>query len=163
MLPLFILNHQTPNDNPPSYDSLKEGSDGTCSSSFAESSLLTQPVVPKPDENRDNKHPPQLHSMIPGPSSYSIHPGTTTGPSPVLYHYRNPLTQDTVVSLLPPDHPEMICLQSGEHITQTKFGILGKLHLYPQVNQELNTAPLVRHPCCGFLVSSWRRSLPLGS
>ncbi|KAJ4500429.1 hypothetical protein C8R41DRAFT_752049 [Lentinula lateritia] len=104
MLPLFILNHQTPNDNPPSYDSLKEGSDGT-----------------------DNKHPPQLHSMIPGPSSYSIHPGTTTGPSPVLYHYRNPLTQDTVVSLLPPDHPEMICLQSGEHITQTKFGILGIL------------------------------------
>ncbi|KAJ3866689.1 hypothetical protein EV359DRAFT_71665 [Lentinula novae-zelandiae] len=127
MLPLFILNHQTPNDNPPSYDSLKEGSDGTCSFSFAESSLLTQSVVPKPDENRDNKHPPQLHSMIPGPSSYSIHPGTTTGPSPVLYHYRNPLTQDTVVSLLPPDHPEMICLQSGEHITQTKFGILGIL------------------------------------
>ncbi|KAJ4493776.1 hypothetical protein C8J55DRAFT_167613 [Lentinula edodes] len=100
----------THNDNPPSYDSLKEGSD-----------------VPKSDENRDNKHTPQLHSMIPGPSSHYIHPGTTTGPSPVLYHYRYPLTQQTVVSLLPPDHPEMICLQSGEHITQTHFGILGIL------------------------------------
>ncbi|KAH7876698.1 uncharacterized protein C8R40DRAFT_1042141 [Lentinula edodes] len=65
--------------------------------------------------------------MIPGPSSHYIHPGTTIGPSPVLYHYRNPLTQQTVVSLLPPDHPEMICLQSGEHITQTHFGILGIL------------------------------------
>ncbi|KAJ4483811.1 hypothetical protein J3R30DRAFT_3285126 [Lentinula aciculospora] len=49
------------------------------------------------------------------------------GPSPTLYHYRNPVTQEAVVSLLPPDHPEMVCLQAGEHDTETKFGILGIL------------------------------------
>ena len=47
-------------------------------------------------------------------------------PSPTVYHYVNPVTQEHVASLLPPDHPEMICLQSGQHLTETKFGILGE-------------------------------------
>jgi len=104
---VFSTNNQS-FDNPPSYDSATEGNE-----------------VIKP--YKDDKHPPAPPALIPGPSSYAIHPGTSTGPSPTLYHYRHPVTQQTVVSLLPPDSPEMICLQTGEHDTQTHFGILGVL------------------------------------
>ena len=60
--------------------------------------------------------------MTAGPS-YTPHP--LTG-SPTLYNYVNPRTGERVVSLLPPDHPEMVCLQGGEHIPHTDFGILGE-------------------------------------
>ncbi|KAG2128958.1 uncharacterized protein EDB93DRAFT_1095763 [Suillus bovinus] len=46
---------------------------------------------------------------------------------PTVYHYQNPLTGERIASLLPPDHPEMICLQQGAHVTETSFGILGIL------------------------------------
>ncbi|KAH7888896.1 hypothetical protein F5I97DRAFT_764089 [Phlebopus sp. FC_14] len=46
---------------------------------------------------------------------------------PTVYHYHNPATGEHLTSLLPPTHPEMICLQEGAHVTQTKFGILGIL------------------------------------
>ncbi|KAH7927527.1 hypothetical protein BV22DRAFT_1111061 [Leucogyrophana mollusca] len=46
---------------------------------------------------------------------------------PTVYHYMNPRTGDQLTSLLPPDHPEMICLQQGGHVEQTKYGILGIL------------------------------------
>ncbi|KAG2135454.1 hypothetical protein DEU56DRAFT_807108 [Suillus clintonianus] len=46
---------------------------------------------------------------------------------PTIYHYQNPLTGEQIASLLPPNHPEMICLQQGGHTTETKFGILGIL------------------------------------
>ncbi|TFY65729.1 hypothetical protein EVG20_g5348 [Dentipellis fragilis] len=45
--------------------------------------------------------------------------------SPMVYHYQNPITGDHVASLLPPDHPEMICLQEGAHVRQSRFGLLG--------------------------------------
>ena len=60
--------------------------------------------------------------MTAGPS-YTPHP--LTG-SPTVYNYVNPRTGERVVSLLPPDHPEMVCLQGGEHIPHTDFGILGE-------------------------------------
>jgi hypothetical protein len=44
---------------------------------------------------------------------------------PVVYHYQNPTTGEQLASLLPPDHPEMQCLQHGGHLNETKFGILG--------------------------------------
>ncbi|KAF8444802.1 hypothetical protein JVT61DRAFT_3069 [Boletus reticuloceps] len=47
-------------------------------------------------------------------------------PQPRVYHYQNPVTGEHLASLLPPDHPEMLCLQQGGHIPQSKFGILGK-------------------------------------
>ncbi|KIK69065.1 hypothetical protein GYMLUDRAFT_214027 [Collybiopsis luxurians FD-317 M1] len=110
-----MANHQS-YDNPPSYDSVTEGFDNKTLDQNTKQPLVDAPKVSSPQ-------PP---SMVPGPS-YAIHPGTTTGSSPALYHYRNPLTQETVVSLLPPDHPEMICLQAGEHITESHFGLLGIL------------------------------------
>ena len=48
---------------------------------------------------------------------------------PTVYNYVNPQTGEHVVSLLPPDHPEMICLQAGEHIRKTQYGILGEISL----------------------------------
>lgn len=32
-----------------------------------------------------------------------------------------------ISTTLPPDHPEMICLQAGEHVRHTRFGLLGVL------------------------------------
>ncbi|THU85710.1 hypothetical protein K435DRAFT_822345 [Dendrothele bispora CBS 962.96] len=60
--------------------------------------------------------------MQAGPSYVPVGHG-----SPTVYHYINPITQEHVASLLPPDHPEMICLQSGQHVRETNFGVLGIL------------------------------------
>ncbi|KIM45500.1 hypothetical protein M413DRAFT_442162 [Hebeloma cylindrosporum] len=46
---------------------------------------------------------------------------------PTIYNYVNPVTGQHVASLLPPDHPEMVCLQAGSHVPQTRFGLLGIL------------------------------------
>jgi len=62
----------------------------------------------------------------PGPSS-SYHPAPISGQTTTVYHYQNPRTGHTITSLLPPDHPEMICLQQGSHMTKSKFGIVGIL------------------------------------
>jgi hypothetical protein len=68
----------------------------------------------------DVKHQPPPQMPYPSTS----HPGPSM-PLTSVYHYINPVTHDHVASLLPPDHPEMICLQAGGHITETRFGILG--------------------------------------
>ncbi|KAF7792353.1 hypothetical protein EIP86_003389 [Pleurotus ostreatoroseus] len=46
-------------------------------------------------------------------------------PPTTVYNYVNPVTHEVVASLLPPDHPQMVCLQQG-HDPQGRFGILGK-------------------------------------
>jgi len=51
-------------------------------------------------------------------------------PTPTVYNYVNPLTNERIVSLLPPNHPEMICLQAGEHVTETSYGLLGMALFY---------------------------------
>ncbi|KAF9010718.1 hypothetical protein BDQ17DRAFT_1299286 [Cyathus striatus] len=48
-------------------------------------------------------------------------------PNHTVYHYNNPRTGEHIASLLPPDNPEMICLQAGMHVPQTKYGLLGVL------------------------------------
>jgi hypothetical protein len=61
------------------------------------------------------------------PGSASQNP--TTKPSleqPTIFNYINPATGQHVASLLPPEHPEMICLQAGLHVPQTRFGLLGE-------------------------------------
>ncbi len=79
------------------------------------------------DHPEDGKHPPQLPMqpltpyMTAGPSYVP-----QTGPqNPIVYNYVNPATGDRIASLLPPNHPEMICLQSGAHVPHTKYGLLG--------------------------------------
>ena len=54
-------------------------------------------------------------------------PHTPLMPSTTVYNYVNPRTGEQIVSLLPPDHPQMVCLQQGGHVPSTRFGILGML------------------------------------
>lgn len=69
--------------------------------------------------------------MIAGPSYIPQQHGAC---SPTVYHYVNPKTGEHVTSLLPPDHPEMICLQEGQHVTETKYGLLGMFLVVPFVS-----------------------------
>ncbi|KAI0645648.1 hypothetical protein C8Q79DRAFT_965621 [Trametes meyenii] len=48
-------------------------------------------------------------------------------PATVVYNYVSPTSGERIVSLLPPDHPQMVCLQQGGHVARSKFGILGIL------------------------------------
>ena len=53
------------------------------------------------------------------------------GPSqPQVYYYMDPQTGNQIASLLPPDHPEMVCLREGQHVTKTSFGLLGASTFY---------------------------------
>ncbi|KAK7473081.1 hypothetical protein VKT23_001183 [Stygiomarasmius scandens] len=97
-------------DNPPSYDAATEGALNVPAKDVKQS---------EPQSQQQQSSPPVMHA---GPSYVPA-----GYPSPTVYHYVNPVTQEHVASLLPPDHPEMICLQSGQHLTETNFGILGIL------------------------------------
>ncbi|KAI0292699.1 hypothetical protein B0F90DRAFT_1837672 [Multifurca ochricompacta] len=46
---------------------------------------------------------------------------------PVVYHYHDIRTGQLVTSLLPPDHPQMVCLQSGSHVPESRYGFFGVL------------------------------------
>ncbi|KAJ7772635.1 hypothetical protein DFH07DRAFT_802623 [Mycena maculata] len=90
------------NESPPAYDS--DEARTTAPSKDVKKAIPPVPVM--------NAGP----SYVPNPAQ-----------NPVVYHYDNPITGEHVVSLLPPDHPEMLCLQAGEHVPQTHYGLLGIL------------------------------------
>ena len=84
----------------------------------------------------DQKIPPQDPVVV--YQSYQSHtpndiPAGPSVPRPVIpsmpqtrvYHYVNPANGDHITSLLPPDHPEMVCLQQGSHVEEVKFGWIG--------------------------------------
>ena len=48
-----------------------------------------------------------------------------TSSEPTVYYYQNPRTGERIASLLPPDHPQMVCLQTGAHVPETRYGCLG--------------------------------------
>ncbi|KIJ68101.1 hypothetical protein HYDPIDRAFT_148404 [Hydnomerulius pinastri MD-312] len=100
-------------DNPPAYEFV--AAQGPSEDAQVPVASGKQPKPPVPQG-------PPIPPMI------SVHgrPAPTMH-QPTIYHYQNPLTGDHLASLLPPDHPEMMCLQQGGHISQTKFGILGVL------------------------------------
>jgi Uncharacterized conserved protein (DUF2367) len=56
-----------------------------------------------------------------------MHGATAPGPQTTVYYYQDPRTGQRVASLLPPDHPQMVCLQAGEHVPETRYGFLGAL------------------------------------
>jgi hypothetical protein len=102
--------------------------------------LLTLPflegvvrVLPQP---LDQKIPPQGHVAVyqshhphqsQNPNANIIAgPSVPTMPQSRVYHYVNPNNGNHITSLLPPDHPEMVCLQQGSHVEETKFGFLGE-------------------------------------
>jgi hypothetical protein len=62
-----------------------------------------------------------------GPSVMYGATATASEPQATVYYYQDPRTGQRVASLLPPDHPQMVCLQAGEHIPETRYGFLGAL------------------------------------
>ncbi|EEB94579.1 hypothetical protein MPER_06586 [Moniliophthora perniciosa FA553] len=117
------------NDNPPSYD-LATGNhhDGQYLNIIK---ALHNPHSTPPrtlktavtDVKKDQTPSPPVPSMQ---SPSYPQPGPSYTPHDIIYHYTDPQTGHPVTFTLPPNHPEMICLQSG-HITETKFGVLGIL------------------------------------
>ncbi|KDR74975.1 hypothetical protein GALMADRAFT_518565 [Galerina marginata CBS 339.88] len=106
----------TPQDNPPSYDFATESG-----------SPYAQNDGPKPNVLADSKadtKPSLVHHNAAGPST-TVQPMYTSPPT--VYSYMNPRTGEHIASLLPPDHPEMICLQAGSHVPHTQYGLLGIL------------------------------------
>ncbi|KAH7108349.1 hypothetical protein BKA62DRAFT_753062 [Auriculariales sp. MPI-PUGE-AT-0066] len=80
--------------------------------------------VPEPEAPvQQQQQQPIAAQMIAGPVA-----GPVNGSSapPVVYYYQDPATGNRIATLLPPDHPEMLCLQYG-HTTKTHFGVLGVL------------------------------------
>jgi len=82
--------------------------------------------VPVPSSSSERQHI--------GPNTWVVKPPEITSqPTPIaigpttVYHYVHPVTQERLASLLPPTHPEMVCLQEGGHVLHTKFGLLGIL------------------------------------
>ncbi|TCD69281.1 hypothetical protein EIP91_008216 [Steccherinum ochraceum] len=104
-------------DGPPSYENAV-GQTATPDSVVHQSQQYPKDVKARPNSYSSSVAPPP-GLPTPGPSPIPSHQATT------VYNYVNPRTGERVVSLLPPDHPQMICLQEGQHRMQTKFGVLG--------------------------------------
>lgn len=64
------------------------------------------------------------NNAVAGPPPSMPTPMPPAMPMTAVYNYVNPITHDVVTSLLPPDHPQMVCLQQG-HIPHTRYGLLG--------------------------------------
>ena len=124
---------QLPQDSPPAYDDAA-GASGSNSTSLLSNRNRTQRGIDYNSQASDAKpYQPQLVQVHTGLVHTVQQPGLT--PSPVIYNYVNPVTGEQVASLLPPDHPEMICLQAGMHEPQSQFGLLG------ESQQHLSSCP----------------------
>lgn len=110
-----------PDYNPPSYD-YATGGEFRCYSAHEHIVNLS---FPGSGPSNGKAQPPTMKgrtsSFVP-PS-----PGPVQSPGGGLHHYQHPRSGHIVSTPLPPDHPEMICLQQGEHIRASRFGILGVL------------------------------------
>ena len=82
---------------------------------------LDRKIPPQDPVVANQSHQPALAAGPSVPSS-----GIPSMPQTRVYHYVNPANGNHITSLLPPDHPEMVCLQRGSHVEETKFGFLGE-------------------------------------
>ncbi|KAL5507618.1 hypothetical protein ACEPAH_7074 [Sanghuangporus vaninii] len=97
-----------PSTNPPSYEYATGG----------------QAPVNKNFNSAAASAAPKLDPSLP----YAPTSAPLAGPSGSnVYHYQHPVSGHVITTSLPPDHPEMICLQAGSHIRSTRFGLLGVL------------------------------------
>ncbi|KIM83185.1 hypothetical protein PILCRDRAFT_819399 [Piloderma croceum F 1598] len=125
-------NMETPQDNPPSYD-LATNQDAGPSYGAPKSSGLF---------SRKDKAHQAAQSQPPSMSA------------PTIYNYVHPITQEHIASPLPPNHPEMICLQQG-HVPQTRYGLLGVLAAVFWFPLGIGLCLLDRHvKCqrCGYII-----------
>ncbi|KAN0109742.1 hypothetical protein V8E52_008989 [Russula decolorans] len=101
----------TPSDNPPAYESTITGTS----------------VVPAPSGKSANPQDaqPKGHELMLASGPSITYGATAPEPQATVYYYQDPRTGQRVASLLPPDHPQMVCLQAGEHVHETRYGFLG--------------------------------------
>jgi hypothetical protein len=121
---------QVPTELPPAYESaISSTSEGTYSlllvrpawmaHVFHNTGLLSKASKANAPQDTQPKPAPL---MISG-SSQAVYGATSSNPT--VYYYEDPRTGQRVASLLPPDHPQMVCLQAGEHVPETRYGCLG--------------------------------------
>ena len=113
---------QPASDSPPAYEDAAQSSAGALN---APAHPAGSAPVPSPDAKPfPYPDPIQVYTGLIGPPTVQQ---PRFMPPPTIHHYINPRTGERVASLLPPNHPEMVCLQAGMHEPQTKFGIFGIL------------------------------------
>jgi hypothetical protein len=100
-----------PSENPPAYESATAGAS------------VVPPPSGKSASPQDTQPKGQELMLASGPSV--MYGATAPGPQATVYYYQDPRTGQRVASLLPPDHPQMVCLQAGEHVPETRYGFLG--------------------------------------
>jgi len=101
-----------PAENPPAYESAVDGSS---------TDAAPPPWKNAGPQDAQPKGPPLM--LAGGPQ---VVYGATSS-EPTVYYYQDPRTGQRVASLLPPDHPQMVCLQTGAHVPDTRYGCLGVL------------------------------------
>lgn len=99
-----------------------------------------------------------------GPSVMYGATTTAPGPAATVYYYQDPRTGQRVASLLPPDHPQMVCLQAGEHVPETRYGFLGALCFHVLLSFDcvwahVSVFCIDRRYCGDCVVPYWHRSV----
>lgn len=128
----------TLDSQPPAYEMLSGGASSSSTrllNHISQLIFLHLTVLNAENYPKDIKHPlppqqqPQATAMpdIHGTPLIDVPTMTTSSTTGVtVYHYVHPVTQQRITSLLPPDHPEMVCLQKG-HDRHSTFGLMGIL------------------------------------
>jgi hypothetical protein len=123
-------------DQPPSYDAATTA--GGPSPRFADAALPVAgpstalgagdkkaPLLGANDKKAPAS-PPRSPLPLAAPSFPMPMPAPLMSPGGTrVYRYQHPVTGDVITSLLPPDHPQMVCLQEGRHMGSTSFGLIG--------------------------------------
>jgi hypothetical protein len=122
-----LLQMDTPmhSDSPPAYESAIAGTSvgAPLVSPSSQFTILMIPSASSPkDAGPQSTQPKGPPLMVAGPPQPTY--GATASEATV-YHYQDPHTGLTVASLLPPDHPQMVCLQAGQHVPESRYGFLG--------------------------------------
>jgi hypothetical protein len=98
----------------------------------AASRVICNNTVPAPSGKSANPQDaqPKGHELMLASGPSITYGATAPEPQATVYYYQDPRTGQRVASLLPPDHPQMVCLQAGEHVHETRYGFLGALCLH---------------------------------
>lgn len=111
---------------------------------------VSGPFIPEGQTPAKDVKIPSLPSPGAGYPAPGAPPPHAAGelPATVVFNYVNPRTGERVVSLLPPDHPQMVCLQQGGHVTASKFGFLGKYPSSRGITPSMPSFALCMTGCC---------------
>lgn len=121
-------------------------------------------TVPPPSGKSANPQDtqPKGHELMLASGPSVTYGATAPGPPATVYYYQDPRTGQRVASLLPPDHPQMVCLQAGEHVPETRYGFLGGLSsmcYYSLLITHVYVLCIARRYRGDCVVPSWYRSV----